>query len=302
MEAEPAPTEPLPFRVLIDEAMKLTRRYFRVMYLPVALPLAVVTGVLILAQSYWMEEFTSGIAAGTFSTRSCVVFLVSIAVSMAIYGLTSAVLTAAATDGAANRPIDMKAKWSFVLSPSVIGTLLIKFLAVLAGLICLFVPAIFVSIGLSFVMPIMAAERLRGTAALGRSWNLVFYRPGGGSSLNTGFKIFLLYLIVALISYAVGFLIQLPFTVMNGLKVARSVSQGVTVNASDLYASMRWTQLISSVLSSFVSTAVGMYGAFGIALLYYDVVRRKEGSDLAVALDARFGSMLPPSPPPGPTA
>lgn len=303
-----APTEPIPFRVLVDEAMKLTRRYFRVIYWPVALPLAVVTGVLVLGQSYWMEELTSGLAMGAFSAKTCLITLVSVVISMAIYGLTSAVLTTAATDGAANRPVDMTSKWRFVLQISVIGTLLLVFLATLAGLVFLIIPGIVVSLALSFVIPVMAVEGLRGTAALGRSWSLVFYRPGGGSSLETFFKIFVLYLIVALISYAVGFLVQLPFTIMSGLKVARSVSQGVTVNASDFYASMRWTQLASSVLSSFVSTAVSVYSAFGIALLYYDVVRRKEGSDLAAALDARFGvpagglpSVAPPAPPPGPT-
>ena len=34
------PAEPMPFRVLLDEAMKLTRRFFRAIYPSVAIPLA----------------------------------------------------------------------------------------------------------------------------------------------------------------------------------------------------------------------------------------------------------------------
>ena len=40
-----AVTEPLPFRLLVDEAMKLTRRHFRQMFVPVALPIALAQSV-----------------------------------------------------------------------------------------------------------------------------------------------------------------------------------------------------------------------------------------------------------------
>ena len=41
---EGIPAEPIPFRVLLDEAMKLTRRHFARMYLPVAIPIALLAG------------------------------------------------------------------------------------------------------------------------------------------------------------------------------------------------------------------------------------------------------------------
>lgn len=294
--------EPIPFRVLIDEAMKLTRRYFRVMYLPVAIPLAVLTGAIVVAESIWLQEIASGGVASPFSTGGCLVMWASILVSMIVHGLTSALLTSAATDGAANRPVDMRSKWSFVLQPSVLGTLLLTFLAILAGFVALLVPGIFLIFGLSFVVPVMAVESLRGTAAMGRSWRLVRYNPHKRFLDNPASKIFLLFLIGFLISYTVAFLIQLPLTIMSGLAMARNISSGASPNMRDVYASMRWTQAISAILSSLVSTAVSVYTSFGVALLYYDVVRRKEGTDLAAALDARFGA--PPAvdygPPPAP--
>jgi hypothetical protein len=48
------------------------------------------------------------------------------------------------------------------------------------------------------------------------------------------------------------------------------------------------------LLQSLVGTAVSLYISFGIVLLYFDVVRRKEGGDLARAIEDRFAA-----PPPG---
>lgn len=303
---EAAPAEPIPFRVLLDEAMKLTRRHFRVMYLPVAIPLAVLTGVTVFVQLQMVSSFTSAGAdpASFLAGGGCLIFLLTILLAMVMYGLTSGVMTAGACDGVANRPIDMKAKWVFILQPSTIGTMLLSLLAVVAGLICLVIPGIYIGLALSFVVPVMAVEGLKGPDALGRSWKLVRYNPHNRFFENTMTKIFLLGLVAGLISYAVAFLIQLPFTILHGIAVARSVSSGAAANSQAFYASTLWTQLPSAVLGSFVSTAVSIYSAFGIALLYFDVVRRKEGTDLASAIDARFGAPPVPGsiPPPSPLA
>jgi hypothetical protein len=303
MEAA-TPAEPILFRVLIDEAMKLTRRHFRVMYLPVAVPLAILTALVVWAQMQWMGgAFASGAAAANwFSSGGCLIFAATLVVSMALQGLITCVLTAAACDGAANRPVEMKAKWTFVLAPATLGTLFVAYLLVIAGFICLVLPGVLLAFGFSFLIPVMAVEGLRGPAALKRSWRLVRYNPHRRFVTNTGTKLFLLYLVAGLISYFVGFLVQLPFAILRGITIARSISSGSATAAQDVYGSMLWTQLPSAVLGSLVSTAVYIYTAFGIALLYFDVVRRKEGVDLATAIDARFGTTpgfgeLPPAGP-----
>ena len=49
-------TEPIPFRLLIDEAVKWTRRHFRAMYLPVAVPISIVNGLIPVAQALWFSS------------------------------------------------------------------------------------------------------------------------------------------------------------------------------------------------------------------------------------------------------
>jgi len=194
----------------------------------------------------------------------------------------------------------MGAKWSFVLKPDTLGTLLLAFFAVAAGLICLVLPGFYIALMLSFVIPVMVVEGLRGGSALGRSWRLVRYNPHRRFLANPGTKIFVLYLVGGLITYAVSFLIQLPFTAMQGYRVARTVASGqAPADAHLMVAPMLWWQIPSTILSSLVSTAVGVFTSFGLVLLYQDVVRRKEGVDLAAAIESRFapsGSPTPGSP------
>jgi hypothetical protein len=293
------PAEPMPFRDLLDGAMKLTRRYFGTVYPSVAIPIAVITTLSAIVQLRWMagamKESAAAARAGNPAAMfgGCGTFLVTMFASLVVHGITYAVLTSACVDGAASRPISMSAKWAFVLQPGVIGTLLLAFLAVAAGLICLVLPGLYIGLMLSFVIPVMAAEGLRGGDALGRSWRLTRYNPHKRFLANPATKIFVLYLVAGLITYAVSFLIQLPFTAMQGYRMARTISSGQPADAQALVGGMMWWQLPSVILGSLVSTAVSVYTSFGLVLLYLDVVRRKEGGDLAAAIDARFPGGAP---------
>jgi hypothetical protein len=289
------PAEPIPFRVLLDEAMKMTRRHFGTIYLLVAVPLAVLALVTVVLQQSFLQDMRGpGGAAAMFSGRGCAAFLATLALSVILQGLTSGVLTAAAVDGATHKPIDMKAKWGFILQPRSIGTLLLSFLAIMAGFICLILPGVYLTLGLSFVVPVMAAEGLYGSGALGRSWKLVRYNPHKGFLANTSTKVFLLFLVTGLIAYAINFVIQLPFTIMQGARMAHTIASGAVTDPRAI-AGPVWVRIPSAILGSLVTTAVSIYASFGIVLLYLDVVRRKEGGDLAAAIDARFGGQPAPS-------
>ena len=294
------PAEPIPFRVLLDEAMKLTRRHFGAIYLSVAVPLAVLAALTVVVQSRFMEGMRGpGAGAAMLSGKGCVTFIASMSLTLILQVLTSGVLTAAAVDGASSRPVDMKAKWGFILRPASLGTLVLAFLAILAGFICFVIPGVYLMLGMSFIVPVMAAEGRFGSGALGRSWKLVRYNPHKGFLANTSTKIFLLYLVVGLIAYAVGFFIQLPFTAMQGVRMARGIAVGDPASAQAIYGPI-WARIPSAVLGSLASTAVTIYSSFGIVLLYLDVVRRKEGTELAAAIDARFGAeTAPPAVPRG---
>ena len=296
MSAPAIPAEPVPFRVLLDEAMRHTRRHFGRIYLPVAIPLALLSGIVVFAQSMWMSDFTSGRnPAAMFTGTGCIAMVVSFLAALVLQFTSYGVLMAAAADGVTGKPIEMAQKWAFVFQPPVLGTLVLAFLAVVAGFICLVFPGIYVALMLSFVMPVMVLEGRRGSAALSRSWNLAGYNPGGGFSRHPVVKIFLLYLVAAVIGWLVGFIIQLPFTAIWGVSMFREASKGGPVDPQALMEHVRWLQLPTAILGSLASTAVRLYSSFGVVLLYLDVVRRKEGSELAAAIDARFGGTPPPS-------
>jgi hypothetical protein len=291
-----APAEPIPFRVLLDEAMRHTRRHFGKIYLPVAIPLAVLTAAVVFAQSQWIGGFTTGAnPSAVFSGAGCLATVISGLGALVLQFLSYGVLMAAAADGATGKPIDMGQKWGFILQPAVIGTLVLSFLAVLAGLIFLVIPGIYIGLMLSFVVPVMVLEGPRGSAAMQRSWELARYNPSGRLSMSPALKVFLLYLVAAVIGWLVGTIIQLPFTLFWGVTVFRQASKGATVDPQALMEHIKWMQLPTAILSSLASTAVRLYSSFGVVLLYLDVLRRKEGSDLAAAIDARFGGTPPPS-------
>jgi|RhiMetdeSRZDD1v2_1073273.scaffolds.fasta_scaffold17285_4 hypothetical protein len=296
-----APAEPIPFRVLLDEAMRQTRRHFGKIYLPVAIPLAVLTAAVVFAQAQWMSSFTTGAnSSAVFSGAGCMATVVSAIGALVLQFLSYGVLMAAAADGATGRPIDMGPKWGFILQPPVLGTLVISFLAVLVGLIFLVIPGIYIGLMLSFVMPVMVLESPRGRAAMQRSWELARYNPSNRLATSPATKIFLLYLVAWVIGWAVGAIIQLPFTAIWGVTVFRQASKGGPVDPQALMEHIKWMQLPTAILSSLASTAVRLYSSFGVVLLYLDVLRRKEGSDLAAAINARFGQTPPPPPPAAP--
>jgi hypothetical protein len=291
---EGIPAEPIPFRVLLDEAMKLTRRHFARMYLPVAIPIALLAGLVVVFQLRYMQGVAGGGAANSFSSGGCLAFIGLMTLWVALSGLTSAVLTAGAVDGTAGRPISMKDKWAFILRPSTLGTLLLSLVAIVVGFCLLILPGVYASLRLSFLIPVMAAEGLTSTVAMRRSWNLVKYNPGKRFLDNTATKIFLLYLVAGLIGWLVGLVVQLPFTAMKGVAMARDIAAGQPRGIPS--GAVLWAQVFSQMVGQLVSTAVNIYSSFGLVLLYLDVVRRKEGKDLASAIDARFGGAGPAAP------
>jgi hypothetical protein len=292
------PAEPIPFRVLLDEAMKLTRRHFGKIFLAAAIPLTLLSGLVMVIQLRYFQGFAGGAAANPLATGGCFAFFGVMVLWVAMSGLTSAVLTAAAVDGASGRPISMKDKWAFILRPSTIGTMLLALAAIMVGFCLLILPGVYASLRLSFLIPVMAAEGLAGTVAMRRSWDLVKYNPGKRFLDNTATKIFLLYLVAGVIGWLVSFVIQFPFTAMRGVATARNIAAGQPAGMAS--GAALWSVIPSQMLGQLVSTAVNIYSSFGLVLLYLDVVRRKEGKDLASAIDARFGGAPPASAPVSP--
>lgn len=286
--------QPLPFRVLLDEAMSRVRHHFRQVYLPVALPVAFAAGLMAVAQGL-MSVHASG-SDPTAALTSGGLFFLTFGALMVIWGLASGALLVAAVDAVAGRTISMARAWKTMFRPRVLGTLILTWLAYSLGFACCILPGIYLVLALSFVIPVMADEGVFGPAAIGRSQALAGHNPQRRLGADPRLQVFLVVFVGALIGYAVGMVIQLPVVVVQQVLLMRDVSAGKRPDPGELMAAMMWLNVPAQVLSWLAQTAVQLYVSFGLALLFFDVRHRKEGRDLDAAIDALAARGAPGAP------
>jgi len=178
----------------------------------------------------------------------------------------------------------MGRSWKFVLRPEVLGTLIIVWIVVAVGFVLLIIPGLYLLLVLSLTAVVMASEKHFGLVALSRSAELVRYNPQRRFLANPKTKVAALFTIAYVLSLVVGLLIQLPFSIVSNVIVARRVAGGMPVDPEALTKSLLWFQVPSAFLSALASMAVALYTSFGLALLYFDIRRRKEGIDLEAAI------------------
>ena len=289
--------QPLPFRLLLDEAVRLARQHFRRVYVPVAVPLAAVAGLAALAQGLLMWLAASGHAPHNAAlliggTAGVVLSMLGF---MVAYLLSYAVLFAGAVEATAGREVSMARAWRFVLRPAVLGTIVLAALAVTAGFICCMVPGIYLALLWSLVVPVMVEEGRLGTEAMRRSAELTSYNPRRSLDTDPRLKAFVILFVGTLLGYAINMMIQLPVVVVQQYLIMREVAGGESANPASVMARMTWLQVPSQVLGMLVSAAVHLYMCFGLALLFMDVRRRKEGLDLEAAI-ARLSEPPPAAP------
>lgn len=293
--------QPTPFRILIDDAMRLAREHIRVIYLPIALPVAGVTALLAVTQALWMKAFL-GAPAGNFPQigRNLLAMVVAVLLTVLVKSLGYAAMDVATLDVVGGGRPDMRASWAFIAEGRVLLTLLVAGLAVLAGTLFCFLPGIFVSLLFAFTVAAMRVEGLRGTSALGRSASLVRRNPHGQLADSPLLKVFLIFFVGGLISYAVNILVQLPFIIAQQVIIFRNVAAGAGADPQAMMAGTMWMQLPAVVLGSLAETAVMLYVTFALALYYFDLRRRREGMDIEAALAslAGNGATAAPGPPP----
>lgn len=279
--------QPFPLRMILDEAVKLGRRHFRVMYLPVALPLACVTGLLPLIQGRWMRHMMSGGQPPDLAAFSgdMVLFVAGMLVFATVSVLGHLAMTVAAVDAVAGRAVSMVRAWTALLKLRALGTLVLNWLAVLLGSCLCCVPGLYVILLQTLLVPVMVEEGRFGTAALARSAELTRYNPRLNLGDDPRLHVFLLLFVGILLNYAVGFVTQLPAMLVQQLVMFRQISSGRKMDPAELMASLTWIQVPSGVLGALGQVAVQLYVSFGIALLFFEVRRRKEGADLEAAID-----------------
>lgn len=282
---EVLPEEPLSLLALLDESLKQARRHFRAVYWPVALPLAFVGALTPLAQPLWLNavQYGPGTSLPAMFAAMVVIWAV-VLLFIFLYGLGYAALQAGATAATAGQPVAMGRAWAFTVRPAVLGTLLLAAVSTLLGTMCCILPGIYVGLLLSVIVPVMAEEARFGAGAFRRSYELLTYNPRRAWGADPRIKAFLVLVAGTLLGYGLSFAVQLPVLVVQQVLMARSIAAGQQLDPAQLMSRLVWLQVPSTFFGTLVQTAVYLYMAFGLALLYFDVRRRKEGADLEAAV------------------
>jgi hypothetical protein len=286
---QPPLEQPMPFRQILDEAVRQTRRHFRRIYPYVAIPMALMGGLVPLAQGLFFQDAFQGMGtnkAPDFS-RAMVGFgifgLVMLAF-MVVSGLSYGAMFAAATDALGGRDISMRRAWALMVRPRVLGTLLLIGLVVMVGFAFCVLPGIYLGLLYAFTVPVIVAESRFGRAAMSRSAELARYNPQRQFDSDPRLHVFITVMVGTMLGYMINLLFQLPLIAFQQFFVMREVAAGQKANPAELMARLTWIQVPTNMLSMLTNSAVQLYVCFGIALLFFDLKRRKEGLDLEAAV------------------
>lgn len=292
---EPFLPAPMPFLVLLDEAMRRVRTHLRAIFPAVAVPVAVLTTLLQVVQILNIRGVLSGERSPGMALFWTPWVLLMALVLIAVSAVAYMAGQVAALDALNGRPVDMERAWRFAARPPVWGTLFLSGLAIFASFLLCVLPVFYVAPLLSFAMPVMVEEGVFGVAALSRSADLARFNPSRRLTDSPIVKVLVLMLVTTLISYLAGLLVALPFQLPMFIDVFRHALSG----DRDVQSAMSrwlWLQVPAVFLSSLVRMAVYLYTAFGIGMLFFDVRGRKEGTDLRSQIDAVFPGAPPPPP------
>lgn len=278
-------TRLLPFGVLLDRAMGWTRGHLRSVVLPLGTPLAALNGLLAAVQATSFQSLVSGGPDGSAVgiAAGCLTPLLAFLVLVVTWFLYSAI-TVAAVDATAGRPVSAQRSLRFVVDPPRLGTLILTGILTGVSYLCCIVPVLYVGPLLSLTIPAMVEEDLLGTDALGRSARLTRYNPRGRFLSNPLTKAFVLFVVAFLLSILLSLATSMPFQLAQQWMMFRDA--GAAGEASLPPVWIFWLQVPATVASSYISAAVWLYASFGLALLFFDTRRRKEGLDLEEAMAA----------------
>jgi hypothetical protein len=276
---------PMPFLVLLDEALRQARRTFRAIYPRVAIPVTLAAALVSLIQASWFSRLTGDIAnlrTPFWSPAYIGLTLVYSLLLMIAYNT----MQVAAVDAVAGRPVDMKRAWRFTIQGRVLLTLFLWYLVTFAAVICCCLPAVVVGPLLAFAPAVMADEGRYVGDALSRSADLTWNHPPGRWTEMALLKVIVLFLVGVLLAYLIGILVSLPFQLPMYIDMFRKAAAGEDIVPR--MATWVWLQVPAQILNALASTAVYLYLCFGTALLFFDTRDRREGADLRSQIDSMF--------------
>jgi hypothetical protein len=105
----------------------------------------------------------------------------------------------------------------------------------------------------------------------------------GGIGNDPRFRIFLIYAATFATTYLLSTLVQLPLLLATFVTVARQAADGQATG--QMPALIQWLQVPTSIVASWVQSAMTLLANLAVAVIYFDIRGRREAKDLDSAID-----------------
>jgi hypothetical protein len=286
---------PMPFPLLLDEAVRRTRQLLPAVYLPFAAAMAVLAATGATVVTVVNHGMVNSRDPTQMLANGCSAMLLYLPLGV-LYQVLGAAMVQATVEALLGRRPAFGRALRFAVRPAVLGALLLVQVCTIASAMACLVPVLFIGPLLGLVVPAMAVEGLTGTEALRRSAQLTRYNPIGTLLASPRLKILALFVLVAVVSKLVGVLPELPLTVVGAGSILRRLAAG----ESPAQALTTWTQVPVAVVEALLTTPIQIFSSLVLSLLFFDLRARREGDDLrrAVAgLTSGLDAGVPPLPP-----
>jgi hypothetical protein len=277
--------DPLPIGKLLDEAVRVSRREFRALFVPIAIPVACAAAIVTALQlSLGLEA--PGQSPGDLPLARMVAWGVSMFLYLIAMMCAYAALQAGGIAAAEGRPIEAGRLWLTLASPRLLLTWLLAGLGIFVGILCCILPGMYLGLLWALTTAVVLREDVWGPDALRRSAQLMRHNPAGGLGNHPMLHAFLLMFVGGLLSYAASFLVSIPLLAAMMIVGIRAATSGGADDSAQLMQTVMWIQVPTQFMSVLVQMSVQIFVSVGIAILFFELRRRREGDDLAAAVDA----------------
>jgi len=273
-----ADLRPMTLGEVLDRTFTLYRENFLlfagIMAVPYLFVLVFRFGVLLLTRSAVTGATPHVPSAGLIGGAFVGVFGVLI-VMLLVIGVAQAATVSAVSELYLGREISVmdalsRAKGSILI---VLAIMFMTGIATMVGLLLLIIPGIYIACRLAVSVPVAIVEQENPVASMERSMELTKGFAG---------QVFLLMLLVFLVGFIVGLIIQAPVTLFTVKAVMAKQQPSIGIMAYSYLA-----EFVSQVL-------VGPIGTISVVLMYYNLRVRKEGFDIQHLMGSLGGSAARP--------
>lgn len=274
-------TASLEFRELIDLPLQVVRSRFGPLYR------VAVAGAGIATLPPFLTLIATSDSLLSPSLTDTLLQLVGNALSGVFTIVAQMAIFFAIGEALAGRAPSVRASFAFALRPGVFFTAVLQFLAIIAGIVFCCVPGLFAMVYLSLVPAAIVFENARGSAALGRSVELVSHRSPGSHGTPMSLRVAGVLLATMLVAWSLNMITALLSVVGGVLVVLRGAIAGEVVDPEDSIAGVLWLQLLALGTGVFVTALAQLYSSSALTLLFRHARETREAPGLLARIRAR---------------